>query len=252
MNIATAIHTLTWLHAAFGIGGAGVTLFLARYTSIMAFLGSPTGQRDEKDVLTILGAAADALNTVPHTQARSTASALNTIVSDLQKVAPLKVTGLLIGFLALGAMAHADVTPTASAVTPTVSAVATPVPVMDFRLVPRLTGSGSLYTFGDAGSIVPGNGSEAGADEALTWGQEVTDPTNGKPAFQGLVDIGLHVGTYRNGATTQADFGLGLDYEAVGIQIVEPVGNGLSAPIIGVRVGLALFDLLPWDWSIKL
>lgn len=245
MNIATAIHTLTWLHAAFGIGGAGVTLFLARYTSFMAFLGSPTGQRDEKDVLTILSAAADALNTVPHTQATSTASALNTIVSDLQKVAPLKVTGLLIGFLALGAMAHADVTPTASSVT-------TPVPVMDFRLVPRLTGSASLYTFGDAGSIVPGNGSEAGADESLTWGQEVTDPTNGKPAFQGLVDIGLHVGTYRNGATTQADFGLGLDYEAVGIQIVEPVGNGLSAPIIGVRVGLALFDLLPWDWSIKL
>lgn len=245
MNITTAIHTLTWLHAAFGIGGAGVTLFLARYTSFMAFLGSPTGQRDEKDVLTILSAAADALNTVPHTQATSTASALNTIVSDLQKVAPLKVTGLLIGFLALGAMAHADVTPT-------VSAVATPVPVMDFRLVPRLTGSGSLYTFGDAGSIVPGNGSEAGADEALTWGQEVTDPTNGKPAFQGLVDIGLHVGIYRDGATTHADFGLGLDYEAVGIQIVEPVGNGLSAPIIGVRVGLALFDLLPWDWSIKL
>ena len=245
MNITTAIHTLTWLHAAFGIGGAGVTLFLARYTSIMAFLGSPTGQRDEKDVLTILSAAADALNTVPHTQARSAASALNTIVSDLQKVAPLKVTGLLIGFLALGAMAHADVTPTASS-------VATPVPVMDFRLVPRLTGSGSLYTFGDAGSIVPGNCSEAGADEALTWGQEVTDPTNGKPAFQGLVDIGLHVGIYRDGATTHADFGLGLDYEAVGIQIVEPVGNGLSAPIIGVRVGLALFDLLPWDWSIKL
>lgn len=115
MNPSTVLNTITWLHGAFGIGGATLGAALMWIAHMRGLLGTAKGQADLKDAETILSAAADIAGVSTHPKAAQAVVGLTAILNDADKLAipptPAstinKAAALILLALLLAGSAHA-------------------------------------------------------------------------------------------------------------------------------------------------